>query len=598
MKQIIKNFILWLIILFFSISVFYKYNLIRNFSHKVDYSTFLVELNSNKIKYVTIQNRKIKFIENNNNKYNTYIPFHDSKLLYLLISKNVRIVGNPKILPGILFSIFISWFPIFLFILSWVIILKKFQKNNKSNISFSKNKAKLFLSNNINITLKDVAGCDEAKEEIKDIIDFLKDPYKFQKLGAIIPKGILMVGPTGTGKTLLAKAIAGESKVPFFNISGSDFVEMFVGVGASRVRNMFKEAKKKEPCIIFIDEIDTVGRQRSYNNFNGSNDEREQTLNQMLVEMDGFDKNQGIIVIGATNRPHILDKALLRPGRFDRKISIDLPNVYGREQILKIHFINKSIDKNIDIFSIAKNTPGFSGADLANLVNEAILLAVRQKKEVVSIEHFETAKDKIIMGVEKKSLVITNKQKECTAFHESGHVIVGYLMPEHDPIHKVTIIPRGDALGMTFFTQRCDVVSVNKQKLESRIAALYGGRVAEEIIYGKNYVSTGSSNDIKVATNLARDMVTKWGFSNRLGPLFCAEKDNNFIFENTKIRTISNITNNIIDEEIKLFINKNYNIARKILNNNIDILKKMKDSLLKYETIDAVHIKKIMTRKK
>ncbi|UDG80286.1 ATP-dependent zinc metalloprotease FtsH [Candidatus Annandia pinicola] len=596
MKYIIKNFILWSIVLFSLISILKKCDSFKYCNNLVDYSTFLKEIDNDKIKDVIIKGHQIQFIEKNDIKYNTYIPINDTKLLNCLLKKNIRIFGTPKILPGILTSIFISWFPIFFFIIAWVLFLKKIQGNNKGSLYFSKNKAKLILFNNVYTTFKDVAGCDEAKEEVKDIVDFLKNPFKFQKLGGIIPKGILMTGPPGTGKTLLAKAIAGEAKVPFFIISGSDFVEMFVGVGASRVRNMFEEAKKVKPCIIFIDEIDAVGRQRSFNSFGSSSDEREQTLNQILVEMDGFDKNQGIIIVGATNREDILDKALLRPGRFDRRVMIDLPNIIGREQILKIHINNKSIDKNIDTLIIAKNTVGFSGADLANLVNEAILLAVRQNKNIVSMENFEQAKDKILMGTEKRSLIVTEEQKEYTAYHESGHVIVGYLMPENDPIHKVTIIPRGNALGMTFFLPQNDISNVSKQKLDSRIATLYGGRLAEEIIYGDKYISTGASNDIKVATNLARNMVTKWGFSDKLGPLLYKESYDKNMFSNFKNVKISEKTSYIIDKEIKKIIDKNYNTARKILYNNIDILNKMKSSLLKNETIDIIKIKEIMKR--
>lgn len=596
MKYIIKNFILWSIVMISLIFMLQRFDVFKYSNNLVDYSTFLIEVNHNKIKDVVIKGHQIKFTEKDNTKYDTYIPINDPKLLNCLFKKNIRIVGEPKIFPGILTSIFISWFPVFFLIISWILVLKKIQGNNKNSLYFGKNKAKLVLFNNVFTSFKDVAGCDEAKEDLKDIVDFLKNPFKFQKLGGIIPRGVLMTGPPGTGKTLLAKAIAGEAKVPFFAVSGSDFVEMFVGVGASRVRNMFEEAKKVKPCIIFIDEIDAVGRQRGFNSFGGSSDEREQTLNQILVEMDGFDKNQGIIVIGATNREDILDRALLRPGRFDRRVIIDLPNIIGREQILKIHIRNKYIDKNVDTLIIAKNTVGFSGADLANLVNEAILLAARQNKNIVSMEDFEQAKDKILMGVERRSLIINKKQKEYTAYHESGHVIVGYLMPENDPIHKVTIVPRGNALGVTFFVPQNDICNVSKQKLDSRIATLYGGRLAEEIIYGKKYISTGASNDIKVATNLARDMVTKWGFSNKLGPLSYEERDNNNIFSNSKNIKISEITSYIIDQEIKKIIDKNYNIAKEILNNNIDILNKMKDSLLKNETINIIQIREIMQR--
>ena len=458
--------------------------------------------------------------------------------------------------------------------------------------------AKVYMEKSTGVTFADVAGQDEAKESLVEIIDFLHNPEKYTAIGAKIPKGALLVGSPGTGKTLLAKAIAGEAKVPFFTISGSDFVEMFVGVGASRVRDMFEQAKKAAPCIIFIDEIDAVGRQRGAG-LGGGHDEREQTLNQMLVEMDGFEGNEGIIVIAATNRPDVLDPALLRPGRFDRQVVVGLPDVRGREQILKVHMRRVPLAPDIDAAIIARGTPGFSGADLANLVNEAALFAARGNKRVVSMVEFEKAKDKIMMGAERRSMVMTEAQKESTAYHEAGHAIIGRLVPEHDPVHKVTIIPRGRALGVTFFLPEGDAISASRQKLESQISTLYGGRLAEEIIYGPEHVSTGASNDIKVATNLARNMVTQWGFSDKLGPLLYAEEEGEVFLGRSvaKAKHMSDETARIIDQEVKSLIERNYGRARQLLNDNMDILHAMKDALMKYETIDAPQIDDLMARR-
>ena len=464
--------------------------------------------------------------------------------------------------------------------------------------SVGKANAKVYMEKSTGVTFADVAGQDEAKESLVEIIDFLHNPEKYTAIGAKIPKGALLVGSPGTGKTLLAKAIAGEAKVPFFTISGSDFVEMFVGVGASRVRDMFEQAKKAAPCIIFIDEIDAVGRQRGAG-LGGGHDEREQTLNQMLVEMDGFEGNEGIIVIAATNRPDVLDPALLRPGRFDRQVVVGLPDVRGREQILKVHMRRVPLAPDIDAAIIARGTPGFSGADLANLVNEAALFAARGNKRVVSMVEFEKAKDKIMMGAERRSMVMTEAQKESTAYHEAGHAIIGRLVPEHDPVHKVTIIPRGRALGVTFFLPEGDAISASRQKLESQISTLYGGRLAEEIIYGPEHVSTGASNDIKVATNLARNMVTQWGFSEKLGPLLYAEEEGEVFLGRSvaKAKHMSDETARIIDQEVKALIERNYNRARQLLTDNMDILHAMKDALMKYETIDAPQIDDLMARR-
>ena len=465
-------------------------------------------------------------------------------------------------------------------------------------MSFGKSKARLMSEDQIKTTFRDVAGCDEAKEEVTELVDYLKDPSKFQRLGGKIPKGVLMVGPPGTGKTLLAKAISGEAKVPFFSISGSDFVEMFVGVGASRVRDMFEQAKKSAPCIIFIDEIDAVGRQRGAG-LGGGHDEREQTLNQMLVEMDGFEGNEGIIVIAATNRPDVLDPALLRPGRFDRQVMVGLPDVRGREQIIKVHMRKVPLGDDVRADLIARGTPGFSGADLANLVNEAALFAARGNKRVVSMEEFDKAKDKIMMGAERRSMVMTDDEKAMTAYHEAGHAIVGRLVPEHDPVYKVSIIPRGRALGVTMYLPEQDRVSHSKQHLESMISSLFGGRLAEQIIYGADKVTTGASNDIERATEIARKMVTQWGLSEKMGPLLYAEDENEVFLgrQVTQHKHMSDDTARAIDEEVKSVIDQNYQRAKTILEENVDILHAMKDALVKYETIDAEQIDDLMNRR-
>lgn len=510
MSKMVKNLIIWSIILIVLTSFFQ--NIIFNYNknhYQVNYSTFLSDVNRNKISKVIINKNEIYVIKKDNSKYFTFVPINDPKLLTVLMNKNVQISGKKPKEVSLLLSVFISWFPTILVALMWIIFIKKMQLGSgKGAMSFGKSKARIFKKNEIKTTFIDVAGCDEAKDEVKELVEYLKKPKRFKKLGGKIPKGILMIGPPGTGKTLLAKAIAGEAKVPFFSISGSDFVEMFVGVGASRVRDMFENSRALSPCIIFIDEIDAVGRKRG-TGLGGGHDEREQTLNQILVEMDGFDKNEGVILIAATNRPDVLDPALLRPGRFDRQVFVSLPDIQGRAQILSVHIKKILISKDFDPMIIARGTPGFSGADLSNLVNEAALFAARNNNTFVSMLDFEKAKDKIMMGSERKSMIISKKQKESTAYHEAGHVIVGRLVPNHDPVHKVTIIPRGQALGVTFFLPEEDCLSITKEKLDSQISVLYGGRLAEEIIYGKENISTGASNDIKVATNLARNMVTK-----------------------------------------------------------------------------------------
>ncbi|VFP80638.1 ATP-dependent zinc metalloprotease FtsH [Candidatus Erwinia haradaeae] len=594
-----KNLILWLVIAVVLMSVFQSFGPSESNGRRVDYSTFLSEVNQDQVREARINGREINVIKRNSHRYITYIPINDPKLLDNLLSKNVKVVGEPLEEHSFLGSIFISWFPMLLLVGIWVFFMRQVQVGGgKGAMSFGKSKARMLLEDQIKTTFADIAGCDEAKEEVSELVDYLREPSRFQKLGGKIPKGLLMVGPPGTGKTLLAKAIAGEAKVPFFTISGSDFVEMFVGVGASRVRDMFEQAKKSSPCIIFIDEIDAVGRQRGAG-LGGGHDEREQTLNQMLVEMDGFEGKEGIIVIAATNRPDVLDPALLRPGRFDRQVVVGLPDVRGREQILKVHMRCVPLSNDINTTVIARGTPGFSGADLANLVNEAALFAARSDKNVVSMIEFEKAKDKIMMGVERRSMVMTDNQKESTAYHEAGHAIIGRLVPEHDPVHKVTIIPRGRALGVTFFLPESDVISVSRQKLESQISTLYGGRLAEEIIYGIKYVSTGASNDIKMATSIARNMVTQWGFSEKLGPLLYVEEEGEIFLGRSVAKTkhMSDETSRIIDQEIKSLIEINYQRARMLLSNNIDILHAMKDALMKYETIDALQIDDLMSRR-
>ncbi|VFP81532.1 ATP-dependent zinc metalloprotease FtsH [Buchnera aphidicola] len=600
MTNTVKNFIIWSLILIIGMSLFQKINNYYLNNYEVNYSTFLVEVNRNKIREVRINGNKISVIRKDMSQYITYIPIHDFRLLDVLLRHKINIIGDyPNKGRSIFLSIFISWFPSFFLVGILIFFINYIQVNGSKGIFlFGKSKAKMLLKNKVKTTFSDIAGCEEAKEDVSELVEYLKEPKRFKRLGGKIPRGILMSGPPGTGKTLLAKAIAGEANVPFFAISGSDFVEMFVGVGASRVRNMFENARKCAPCIIFIDEIDAVGRSRSVH-ANNSHSERDQTLNQILVEMDGFGGNKGIILIAATNRPDVLDPALLRPGRFDRQVTVSLPDIKGREEILKIHIRRILVSNDVIPIIIARSTPGFSGADLANLVNEAALLAARFNKAVVSMLDFEKSRDKIIMGSEKKSIIITEFQRESTAYHESGHVIIGRLAPNHDPVHKVTIIPRGDALGLTLFLPSSDTRILSRQKLESKISTLYGGRLAEEIIYGFNKVSTGSYGDIKLATSLARNMVTRWGFSEKLGPLSYVEEEKEVFLGQTieKNKYISDKTAQIIDEEIKLLIKINYKRAKKILDENIDILHAMKDALMKYETLDSLQIDDLMSRK-
>jgi len=594
-----KNLILWLVIAVVLMSVFQSFSPSESARSQTDYTTFLREAEQGNIREVRINNSgEIRGTKRSGEAFQTFVPYFDDKLISDLVKNDVRVYGEPPEEQSLLTSIFISWFPMLLLIGVWIFFMRQMQGGGgRGAMSFGKSKARLLGEDQIKTTFADVAGCDEAKEDVSELVDFLRDPSKFQKLGGKIPKGVLMVGPPGTGKTLLAKAIAGEAKVPFFTISGSDFVEMFVGVGASRVRDMFEQAKKAAPCIIFIDEIDAVGRQRGAG-LGGGHDEREQTLNQMLVEMDGFEGHEGIIVIAATNRPDVLDPALLRPGRFDRQVVVGLPDIRGREQILKVHIRKVPVADNVEPSVIARGTPGFSGADLANLVNEAALFAARGNKRLVSMEEFEKAKDKIMMGSERKSMVMSEPEKEMTAYHEAGHAIVGRLVPEHDPVYKVSIIPRGRALGVTMYLPEQDRVSHSKQHLESMISSLFGGRIAEAIIYGDDKVTTGASNDIERATEIARKMVTQWGLSSKMGPMLYAEDEGEVFLGKSmsKATNMSDDTARAIDAEIKSLIDRNYDRAQKILEDNIDILHTMKDALMKYETIDAKQIDDLMNR--
>ena len=594
-----KNLILWLVIAVVLMSVFQSFSPSDSARAQTDYTTFLKEAEQGNIREVRINNSgEIRGTRRSGETFQTFVPYFDDKLVSDLVKNDVRVYGEPPEEQSFLASIFISWFPMLLLIGVWIFFMRQMQGGGgRGAMSFGKSKARLLGEDQIKTTFADVAGCDEAKEDVSELVDFLRDPSKFQKLGGKIPKGVLMVGPPGTGKTLLAKAIAGEAKVPFFTISGSDFVEMFVGVGASRVRDMFEQAKKAAPCIIFIDEIDAVGRQRGAG-LGGGHDEREQTLNQMLVEMDGFEGHEGIIVIAATNRPDVLDPALLRPGRFDRQVVVGLPDIRGREQILKVHVRKVPVADDVEPSVIARGTPGFSGADLANLVNEAALFAARGNKRLVSMEEFEKAKDKIMMGSERKSMVMSEEEKTNTAYHEAGHAIVGRLVPEHDPVYKVSIIPRGRALGVTMYLPEEDKYSHSKQQLESMISSLYGGRIAEEITLGEAGVTTGASNDIERASDIARKMVTQWGLSSKMGPLLYAEEEGEVFLgrgQSSSLR-MSNQTALAIDEEVKDIITRNYQRAEKILHDNMDILHAMKDALMKYETIDAKQIDDLMNR--
>ncbi len=599
MNDMAKNLILWVIIAVVLMTVFNNFTSSQKRVEVMTYSEFINEVKSGQVKHVTITGRTIEGSTHSGQTFTTHSP-GDSGLVGDLLNNNVEIVASPPEKPSILMSILINWFPLFILIGLWVFFMRQMQGGGggRGAMSFGKSKARLLNEDQIKVTFKDVAGVEEAKDEVSEMVDFLRDPSKFQKLGGKIPRGALMVGPPGTGKTLLARAIAGEAKVPFFTISGSDFVEMFVGVGASRVRDMFEQAKKHAPCIIFIDEIDAVGRHRGAG-LGGGHDEREQTLNQLLVEMDGFEGNEGVIVIAATNRPDVLDPALLRPGRFDRQVVVGLPDVRGREQILKVHLRKVAASDDVQASIIARGTPGFSGADLANLVNEAALLSARSNKLFVDMAEMERAKDKIMMGAERRSMVMNEKEKKLTAYHEAGHAIIGRLVPSHDPVYKVSIIPRGRALGVTMFLPEEDRYSLSKEQLESQISSLFGGRIAEELIFGADHITTGASNDIQRATELARNMVTKWGMSGRLGPLAYGEDEQEVFLGRsvTQHKSVSDDTSHVIDEEIRAFIDKNYQRSEQMLNDHKDILHLMAEALIKYETIDAAQIDVIMEGK-
>jgi cell division protease FtsH len=592
----IKNIVLWVIIAMVLMSVFNNFGPQPAKDAELDYSTFISNVKSGGVSDVLIQGRTITGVLTDGKEFTTYSPDYDPGLMGDLIDSGVTIKAEPAEKTGLLMQIFISWFPMLLLVGVWVFFMRQMQGGGGKNpMSFGKSKAKMLNEDQVKVTFKDVAGVEEAKEEVAELVEFLSEPAKFQKLGGKIPRGILLVGSPGTGKTLLAKAIAGEAKVPFFTISGSDFVEMFVGVGASRVRDMFEQAKKHAPCIIFIDEIDAVGRHRGAG-LGGGNDEREQTLNQLLVEMDGFEGNDGVIVIAATNRPDVLDPALLRPGRFDRQVVVPLPDIRGREQILNVHLSKVPADTDVKASVIARGTPGFSGADLANLVNEAALFAAKGDKRLVAMEDMEKAKDKIMMGAERRSMVMNEKEKEMTAYHEAGHAIVGRLVPDHDPVYKVSIIPRGRALGVTMFLPEEDKYSNSKQQLESQISTLYGGRIAEELIYGVDAVTTGASNDIERATKIAHNMVTKWGLSDNMGPMSYGEDEGEVFLGRsvTQHKAVSDLTAKSIDEDVRTLINRNYQRAEKLLKDNIDKLHLMTKLLMKYETIDSDQIDAIM----
>jgi cell division protease FtsH len=592
----VKNLFLWLIIAIVLVSVFSNFGPNHAVADRLPYSQFLTEVSQGMIHSVTVEDNKvITGVTKNNRRFVTYIPIYDSALLGQLLKANVTVNGQEKQQESFLLHLFVNWFPMILLIGVWVFFMRQMQGGGgRGAMSFGRSRARLLGEDQVKVTFADVAGVDEAKDEVKELVDFLRDPTKFQNLGGRIPRGVLLVGSPGTGKTLLARAVAGEAKVPFFTISGSDFVEMFVGVGASRVRDMFEQAKKQAPCIIFIDEIDAVGRHRGAG-LGGGHDEREQTLNQLLVEMDGFEGNEGVIVIAATNRPDVLDPALLRPGRFDRQVVVPLPDIRGREQILRVHLGKVPMEPNIDVMSVARGTPGFSGADLANLVNEAALFAARSNKRKVTIHELDKAKDKIMMGAERRSMVMSEDEKKLTAYHEAGHAIVGLLVPEHDPVYKVSIIPRGRALGVTMFLPEQDRYSYTKRRLESQLASLFGGRVAEELIFGADSVTTGASNDITRATEIARKMVTQWGLST-MGPLTFGQEEGEVFLGRSMSQTkeISDQTAQKIDEEVRKIVDRNFQHAATILQENVKTLHLMAEALIKYETIDANQIKSIL----
>jgi cell division protease FtsH len=596
LNDLAKNLIVWLILAAILMSVFNSFSP-KPEDNSIDYSAFVSEVRNDRVSEVVIADLIIYGERNDGSKFKSVRPnIQDPKLMDDLVNHNVKVAGKEREEPSLISQLFVAAFPILLILGIFVFFMRQMQGGGGKGgpMSFGKSKAKLLTGDQINTTFADVAGVDEAKEDVAELVEFLSEPSKFQRLGGRIPKGVLMVGPPGTGKTLLAKAISGEAKVPFFSISGSDFVEMFVGVGASRVRDMFEQAKKQAPCIIFIDEIDAVGRHRG-GGHGGGNDEREQTLNQLLVEMDGFEGNEGVIVIAATNRPDVLDKALLRPGRFDRQVYVSLPDIRGREQILKVHARKVPLEDTVDLSILARGTPGFSGADLANLVNEAALFSARGNRRVVTMEEFEKARDKIMMGAERRSMVMSEKEKTNTAYHEAGHAIIGRLVPEHDPVHKVTIIPRGRALGVTQYLPEEDRYSMNRRQLFSQLCSLFGGRIAEELIGGFDGVTTGASNDIERATQMARNMVTKWGLNEKMGPILYGEDDSQV--PGSGNAHYSEDTSREIDQEVKLILTEAYAKATKLLEEHRDVLEAMKDALMEYETIDADQVDDLMNRR-
>ena len=598
MNDLVKNLIVWVILAAILMSVFNSFTP-QPVDNSLGYSEFVMEVQNDRVSKVSIDGLIIEGERRDGSTFRTVRPnVQDPGLMGDLINHNVNVMGKEPETPSLISQLLVAAFPILLILAIFVFFMRQMQGGGGGKggpMSFGKSKAKLLTGDQINTTFSDVAGVDEAKEDVGELVEFLSDPSKFQRLGGRIPKGVLMVGPPGTGKTLLAKAIAGEAKVPFFSISGSDFVEMFVGVGASRVRDMFEQAKKQAPCIIFIDEIDAVGRHRG-GGYGGGNDEREQTLNQLLVEMDGFEGTEGVIVIAATNRPDVLDKALLRPGRFDRQVYVGLPDIRGREQILKVHARKVPLDESVELGILARGTPGFSGADLANLVNEAALFSARGNRRVVTMEEFEKARDKIMMGAERRSMVMSEKEKTNTAYHEAGHAIIGRLVPEHDPVHKVTIIPRGRALGVTQYLPEEDRYSMNRRQLNSQLCSLFGGRIAEELVGGIDGVTTGASNDIERATQMARNMVTKWGLNEKMGPILYGEDESQAPGGgNTHY---SEDTSREIDQEVRSILNDAYSTASKLLEDNRDVLEAMKDALMEFETIDADQVDDLMNRRK
>jgi len=597
MNDLVKNLLLWVVVAALLLVVFQSFSPKLGPGKDVVYSEFVSDVEADRIKKVDIASneRSITFVRENGESGTTTAPVRDRDLINDLIEHKVEINQAPPDSGFSIWSLLLNFLPVLLIIGFWIYMMRQMQQGGgKGAMSFGRSRAKLLNEDQTKVTFADVAGCDEAKEDVSELVEFLRDPTRFQKLGGKIPRGVLMVGPPGTGKTLLAKAIAGEAKVPFFSISGSDFVEMFVGVGASRVRDMFEQGKKHAPCIIFIDEIDAVGRHRGAG-LGGGHDEREQTLNQLLVEMDGFEGGEGVIVIAATNRPDVLDPALLRPGRFDRQVVVGLPDVKGREQILKVHMRKLPLADDVVPMTIARGTPGFSGADLANLCNEAALFAARENAKDVRQDHFDKARDKILMGAERRSMAMSESEKTLTAYHEAGHAIVGRLVPEHDPVYKVTIIPRGRALGVTMYLPEGDKYSYNRTAIESQLASLYGGRVAEELIFGEDKVTTGASNDIERATNMARNMVTKWGLS-ELGPItFGEEQDEVFLGRSvTQHKNVSDETARKIDEVVRGILDRAYARSTQLLTENIDKLHTMAKTLLEYETIDVPQIDAIM----